>query len=76
MEKQGLNQRSKADAAFDAVNAAILLALVFVTIYPMYYVLCASVSNNVELLATPVSCGIPRASRWVPIGWPCGTRCC
>jgi putative aldouronate transport system permease protein len=66
MEKQGLNQRSKADAAFDAVNAAILLALVFVTIYPMYYVLCALVSNNVELLATP---GI----LWHPKGFTLGS---
>ncbi len=53
MAKQGLNRRGIGDRVFDAVNAIVLLALVFVTLYPMYYVLCASVSNNVELMATP-----------------------
>ena len=60
MAKQGLNRRGIGDRVFDAVNAIVLLALVFVTLYPMYYVLCASVSNNVELMATPGVIWFPR----------------
>lgn len=66
MAKQGLNKRGAGDVTFDVINAGILLALVFVTIYPMYYVLCASVSNNVELLANP---GI----LWHPKGFTLGS---
>lgn len=36
---------------FDIANIALMLALVFLTFYPMYYVLCASVSNNALLQA-------------------------
>ena len=66
MAKQGLNKRGAGDVTFDVINAGILLALVFITIYPMYYVLCASVSNNVELLANP---GI----LWFPKGFTLGS---
>ena len=66
MAKQGLNKRGAGDVTFDVINAGILLALVFITIYPMYYVLCASVSNNVELLANS---GI----LWFPKGFTLGS---
>ena len=60
-----LNKRTKVDFAFDFGNTIILLALVFVTIYPMYYVLGASVSDSVKLLASP---GI----LWIPKGFSLG----
>jgi putative aldouronate transport system permease protein len=41
------------DTVFDVVNGVILLFLVFVTLYPMYYVLVASVTDNITLLSTP-----------------------
>ena len=50
---------------FDIINAVIMLILAFVTLYPMYYVLCASFSNNVELLASP---GV----LWYPKGFNLG----
>jgi len=57
--------KSKTDTAFDAVNMIIMFALMFLTLYPMYYVLCASISNNVQLLANP---GI----LWYPKGFNLG----
>lgn len=57
--------RSKADIAFDTANSIILIALMFITIYPMYFVLCASISNNVQLQASP---GI----LWFPKGFNLG----
>lgn len=60
-----LNKRTKVDFAFDFGNTIILLTLVFVTIYPMYYVLGASVSDSVKLLASP---GI----LWIPKGFSLG----
>lgn len=57
--------KSKADIAFDVGNTIIMLALMFVTLYPMYYVLCASISNNVKLQANP---GI----LWYPKGFNIG----
>lgn len=50
----------KGDRVFSIVNFIILFALCFVTLYPMYYVLCASFSNNVELLAHPGALWYPR----------------
>jgi putative aldouronate transport system permease protein len=41
------------DVIFDSLNTIIMLALCFITLYPMYYVLVASVSNNIALLASP-----------------------
>ncbi len=38
-------------AAFDAVNVTLLLALCFVTAYPFWYVLVASVSDPLQLMA-------------------------
>lgn len=53
MAKSNLMKRSKGDIIFDAINTIIMLILVFITLYPMYYVVCASFSNNVELLKNP-----------------------
>lgn len=38
---------------FDVFNAILLLLLCFVTLYPMWYVLCASFTNNSYLVAHP-----------------------
>ncbi|MES2262999.1 MAG: carbohydrate ABC transporter permease [Pseudomonadota bacterium] len=40
-----------AGALFDTANVALLLALCFVTFYPFYYVLIASLSDPVELMS-------------------------
>ena len=48
-----LNRYSAGDIIFDRANAVFLTALMFVTAYPMYYVLVASVTNNLTLLASP-----------------------
>ena len=48
-----LRKKTAGDWAFDIVNTLIMLALVFVTLYPMYYVLCASFSDNTYLVAHP-----------------------
>lgn len=58
-------KKNKAEIAFDAVNTIIMLALMFVTLYPMYFVICASISNNVKLQASP---GI----LWFPKGFNLG----
>ena len=41
------------DRIFDVINVIIMLALVFVTAYPMYYVVCASFSSHTTLIANP-----------------------
>jgi putative aldouronate transport system permease protein len=46
-------RKSKEDIIFDTINTIVMLFLVFVTLYPMYYVIVASLSNSVDLLATP-----------------------
>jgi putative aldouronate transport system permease protein len=61
-----LNKRHAGDYIFDAVNLIIMLFLMFVTVYPMYYVLVASVTNNLELLATP-------GFLWYPKGFTLGS---
>ena len=43
-------KKSTGDKVFDAVNAIILIALCFVTLYPMWYVLCASFTENSYLV--------------------------
>ena len=35
-------KRSTGDRIFDVINTIVLVALCFVTLYPMWYVLCAS----------------------------------
>lgn len=64
--KFGLNKMSIGDYIFDGANAAVLIALSFVTLYPMYYVLVAAVTNNLELLATP-------GFLWYPKGFTAGS---
>lgn len=46
-------KRGAIDYVFDGFNLILMLALCFVTLYPMYYVFCASLSVNQSLLATP-----------------------
>ena len=50
--KNKLNKYTAGDFVFDGLNTVFLTALMFVTFYPMYYVLVASVTNNLTLLAT------------------------
>ena len=42
--------RTAGDHVFDAVNTIILLLLCVVTLYPMYFVICASFTKNTYLL--------------------------
>ena len=44
-------KRSTGDRIFDVINTLILLALCFVTLYPMWYCLCASFTQNSYLVA-------------------------
>ena len=46
-------KKSAGDWIFDSINVLIMLCLVFVTLYPMYYVFCASISSNTYLVAHP-----------------------
>jgi putative aldouronate transport system permease protein len=41
------------DFIFDTINIILMIGLMFVTFYPMYYVVIASVTNNLTLLASP-----------------------
>jgi putative aldouronate transport system permease protein len=54
------------DFVFDTINTLFMIALMFVTIYPMYYVVVASVTNNTALLATP-------GFLWYPKGFTIGS---
>ena len=51
--KSKLNRYTAGDFIFDGANSVFLIFLMFVTVYPMYYVLVASVTNNLTLLASP-----------------------
>ncbi|GHT55895.1 putative ABC transporter permease protein YtcP [Spirochaetia bacterium] len=55
-----LQKKSPGDYVFDTINFVIMAFLVFVTLYPMYYVLVASVSDNIALLASPGFLWYPR----------------
>ena len=44
-------KRTAGDKVFDVINVIILLALCFVTLYPMWYCLCASFTENSYLVA-------------------------
>ena len=44
-------KRTTGDKIFDVINVIILLALCFVTLYPMWYCLCASFTENSYLVA-------------------------
>jgi putative aldouronate transport system permease protein len=48
-----IRERSFADVIFDLINTIIMLFLVFVTLYPMYYVIIASFTSSVELIKDP-----------------------
>ena len=54
------------DYVFDSANIIFMTALMFVTLYPMYYVIVASVTNNISLLATP-------GFLWYPKGFTIGS---
>ena len=58
-------KRTRYDYIMDTIITVIMLALCFVTLYPMYYVIVASFSNNQALLATP---GV----LWYPKGFNVG----
>ncbi|GHT60516.1 ABC transporter permease [Spirochaetia bacterium] len=45
-----IKEKSLGDRVFNVINAVVMLFLVFVTLYPMYFVIVASLSNSVELL--------------------------
>ena len=64
--KRTLNKYTFADYLFDSVNTVFMIALMFVTVYPMYYVIVASVTNNRILLATP-------GFLWYPKGFTLGS---
>ena len=59
-------QKSTGDKIFDVFNTLILLALCFVTLYPMWYVVCASFTNNTYLVAHP-------GAIWWPHGFTTGS---
>lgn len=44
---------SRGDKAFSVVNGFILILLCIVTLYPIWYVLCASVTSNTYLVSHP-----------------------
>lgn len=46
-------KKSTASKVFDVFNTLLLLALCVVTLYPMWYVLCASMTENSYLVAHP-----------------------
>lgn len=46
-------KESAGDRAFSAVNTVILILLCIVTLYPIWYVLCASLTSNAYLVAHP-----------------------
>jgi putative aldouronate transport system permease protein len=60
-----IQEKSIGDIIFDIINAAIMLFLVFVTLYPMYYVVVASFTNTVELLKN-------NGFLWYPKGFTTG----
>jgi putative aldouronate transport system permease protein len=46
-------KQSKADISFQFFNTLFMILLIVITAYPMYHVLCASFSNNTQLVANP-----------------------
>nr|WP_308626315.1 carbohydrate ABC transporter permease [uncultured Eisenbergiella sp.] len=46
-------RESRGDRVFSAVNAVILILLCIVTLYPIWYVLCASFTSNTYLISHP-----------------------
>lgn len=58
-------KRTRYDYIMDTIITVVMLVLCFITLYPMYYVIVASFSNNQALLATP---GV----LWYPKGFNIG----
>ena len=48
--RTAISDRSLGSYSFDVVNVVLLLAVVFVTLYPMYYILIVSFSDGKEVL--------------------------
>ena len=51
MKTKSKIKKSKSDIIFDVINTCIMIFLVVITIYPFYYVVIASVSDNTRLQA-------------------------
>ncbi len=51
--KSALNQETFGSKCFTFINIFLLILLCFVTLYPVYYVLCASFSDSIKLLQNP-----------------------
>lgn len=47
----GIDMNSPGEKAFDAFNVFLMILLIFITLYPLYYVVMASVSDPKRLLA-------------------------
>ena len=47
------SRESRGDRIFSGVNVVILLLLCVVTLYPIWYVLCASFTSNTDLISHP-----------------------
>lgn len=58
-------KKTTGERIFDVCNTIILVALCFVTLYPMWYVVCASFTNNSYLVAHP-------GAIWWPHGFTTG----
>ena len=59
MKKNGVNvkttkmRESAGERTFDVINIIILVALCIVTLYPIWYVFCASLTSNTYLVSHP-----------------------
>ena len=49
--KTGIDMNTPGEKVFDVFNVILMLVLIFVTLYPLYYVVMASVSDPRFLLA-------------------------
>jgi putative aldouronate transport system permease protein len=48
-----LIKRTRGERTFDVLNIVFMVALCLITMYPMYFVICAAFSSNIELLMHP-----------------------
>ena len=51
--KNAIQYDTPGEKVFSAINVLLLILLCLVTAYPVYYVFCASLSENVKLLQNP-----------------------
>ncbi|MDL2318333.1 carbohydrate ABC transporter permease [Eubacteriales bacterium OttesenSCG-928-A19] len=51
--KNAIQQETIGGRIFNVINTIVLVFLCLVTVYPVYYVFCASFSENVKLLQNP-----------------------